>query len=420
MSDSLGVWHGERLVGTLRRGRGDRLSFEYASPWLDDPHAFAISVSLPLVAGPIEGQAAHAFFANLLPEGQVRVAVARRLGLSASNDFGLLEAIGGECAGALAVLPGSARPSGGAAVYESLAPETVAELARRHSVLAELVGTHGARLSLAGAQDKLPVRFDPDGSLWLPLGGAPSTHILKIPSRDFKHLPANEVLVTKLARALALETVEADLLRVAGTEVAVTRRYDRVVDGAAIVRLHQEDMCQALGLMPGTKYEQEGGPSFTDSLGIVRMCSAEPLIDAVQMLRWLLFALLAGNSDGHGKNVSLVHTRGGGLRLAPFYDLVCTRVYPRLDRRQAMGIGGERDPGQIGRSQLETLATEADVGKRLVLREVKELATAMPTAFDEVATWYITAHGSTPIIERLRRAIRDQCRRTLRLLAARN
>jgi serine/threonine-protein kinase HipA len=165
MTGSLGVWYGERRVGALLRQRSGGIRFTYAASWLEDPAGFAISVSLPLEASPSHPPAAHAFFANLLPEGRVREAVARQLGLSVDNDFAILEAIGGECAGALAVLPAEAHPAGGPSTYAPLPPEAIAAMARRASVLAEVSGGRGTRLSLAGAQDKLPVRRDPDGAL---------------------------------------------------------------------------------------------------------------------------------------------------------------------------------------------------------------------------------------------------------------
>jgi len=414
VADRLGVFHDGRQVGELHRRPGGGLAFEYAGAWLED--GFPISASLPPAPGVNTDLAAHAFFANLLPEGRVREAVCRQLGLSVSNDFALLEAVGGECAGALSVLPVSADPSTEAGGYERLEPETVAGLARRFSVLAEVTGRHAPRLSLAGAQDKLPVRRDDDGTLWLPTGGAPSTHILKVPSRDFAHLPANEVLVTRLAREVGLVTAEVDLLELAGVPVALVRRYDRLVRGGGIVRLHQEDLCQALGLLPSTKYEEEGGPSFADALAVVRARSVEPLPDAQQLVRWLVFVLLVGNADGHGKNLSFVRGERGGVRLAPFYDLVSTRVYPGIDRGLAMGIGGERDPGQIGRPRWEALAAGVGIGRHLVLGEVERLAAALPGAFDVVAAGYAAAHGGSPVIQRLGRVVRRQCRRSRQLL----
>ncbi len=192
---------------------------------------------------------------------------------SVSNDFGLLQALGGECAGALAILPESETPNWTQGSYEPLPDASLAGMARR-----------------------------------------------------FRHLPANELLTTRLARALSLSTVDVELLPVEGVELLLVRRYDRLVVDGAVRRLHQEDLCQALGVMPGTKYEQEGGPAFADALRVVRERSTEPLVDVQQLLRWIIFGLLAANADGHGRNLSLLYERRSRTRLAPFYDLVCTRA----------------------------------------------------------------------------------------------
>jgi serine/threonine-protein kinase HipA len=419
MAERLDVFFGTRLVGSLRPRAGGAVAFEYSAAWLEGEASFAISASLPLEPGLNRTRAAQAFFANLLPEGRVREAVARQLGLSVSNDYALLEAIGGDCAGALSLLPGSATLDPSAGSYERLEPEAIARMARSFSVLAEVSGRRRARLSLAGAQDKLPIRVDRNGDFWLPVAGAPSTHILKVPSRDFKHLPANETLVTALARAQSLAVVDVDLVCLDDVEVALVRRYDRLVsdDGERVTRLHQEDLCQALGLLPSTKYEQEGGPGFVDAMTLAREHSTEPLVDAQQLLRWIVFVVLAGNADGHGKNLSLLRGADGRTaRLSPFYDLVSTRVYQRLDRRLAMGIGEERDPGQIARRHWEALAREVGVGPRAVLREVERQASSMVEKLDEVEAVHASAHGESPIIRRLRDAVGKQCKRTLELL----
>jgi serine/threonine-protein kinase HipA len=418
MAERLDVFFGTRLVGALHPRAGGAVAFAYAAGWLEAEASFAISAALPLAPGLATTTAAHAFFAGLLPEGQVREAVARLLGLSAANDYALLEAIGGDCAGALTILPAGAVPDGSTGAYEPLDPSALSRMARGAGVLAEVSGARRARLSLAGAQDKLPVRVDRQGRLWLPVAGAPSTHILKIPSRGFKHLAANETLVTTLARARALGVVDVDLHRVDDVEVALVRRYDRLVDDAErVTRLHQEDLCQALGLHPSTKYEQEGGPGFVHAMTVARERSSEPLVDAQRLLRWIVFDLLAGNADGHGKNLSFLRSADGRtVRLAPFYDLVCTRVYPRLDRSLAMGVGGERDPGQVARRHWEALAGAVGVGAGVVLREVERQAASLVETFDAVAAAHAAAHGPAPIVRRLRDVLRRQCRRTRELL----
>lgn len=383
MTHELGVFFATLRVGTLQRMHSGSLAFTYDRDWLNHPQRFAVSASLPLAADQNQIAAAAAFFGNLLPEGAVRDAIARRLQISPNNDFELLAAIGGECAGALSILPPDQTPTEqNDYQYEALAPEAVAQMAKRYSIFADVSERRGARLSLAGAQDKLPVRYDPDGTLWLSVQGAPSTHILKVPSRRFKHLPANEVLTTGLARSIGLPAVESQLVRFEDVDVAVITRYDRQRSGHTITRLHQEDVCQALGLMPSLKYEAEGGPRFAQVVRVIRAQSSTPLEDVRHLLSWMIFNVLVTNADGHGKNVSLLHhQKPQGCRLAPLYDLVCTSAYPGVDRHLAMRLGGESDPGKIGKSHWERLADEVGVGHRLVHDQVREMAQAIPDSF---------------------------------------
>lgn len=416
MSRSLKVFWGSDLVGRVSQDAASGvLGFAYAEAWLRGPDAFPISLSLPLGPRAMRGGPAHAFFANLLPEGPLRVLVARRLGISSDNDFSLLEAIGGECAGALAVVPEEAppRPAG----YRALRAEELAELAAPGGgALAGLMGSGTVRLSLAGAQDKLPVFQDADGRLSVPLGGSPSSQILKVGNPAFRHLCANEVLCLDLARRLGLPVVPATLRRFGAHHTCVVKRYDRERGpGGAVARLHQEDLCQALGIPPARKYEQEGGPTFARCFELVREQSADPLVDARSLLRWLAFNVVAGNADGHAKNLALLRLAPGRLVLAPFFDLVCTAAYPRLDRRLAMGVGGQRDPGQVGRRHWERLAAELGLKPRYVLQTVRELAGEAPSAAERAAGAFAGRYGGSPALQLVQRAVRKQAQRTLTL-----
>ena len=225
-------------------------------------NARPISLSLPLAESTYRGGAAHGYFANLLPEGPLRQRLARRFGISADNDFALLANLGGECAGALAVVAGDRPPE-----QEGHRPLTGDELEALTTPggdeLIELLGSGKARLSLAGAQDKVPIHVAENGQLTMPMGGAASSHILKLPSASFSHLCANEVLCSIIARRSGLAVPEASLLRAGDNEACLVRRFDRhqARDGT-LARLHQEDLCQALGMPPARKYEAEGGPPF--------------------------------------------------------------------------------------------------------------------------------------------------------------
>ncbi len=363
----LWVCCGSRVVGRIER---DPLSFAYSTEWVDSSEAFAVSVSLPLSREPYGEAAVRAYFFNLLPEGPVRRRLAGRLGISEGNDYDLLGAIGGECAGSLAIVrsPADAAAPGS---YRRLSDAEVRAAIESGGALSALDGAHGIRLSLAGAQDKLPVRVV-DGALSLPIGNAASSHILKFDNRDFKHLPANEILTLRLAAALGLPTVRATLRRFGRTSASVVERYDRVERDGVVTRIHQEDFCQALGSPAERKYESEGGPSLAQCIRLIRDASAEPQIDALLLIRWQLFNAAVGNADGHAKNLSLLHA-ASGFRLAPFYDLVCTRAYPRLDRRLALHFGGSADPATLGPAAWQRAATDLAVGERFLRDTARDL-----------------------------------------------
>lgn len=416
----LAVLWGERRVGVLgQRPHSGAMVFAYAESWLEDGAAAPISLSLPLRPGAVEGGAAHAFFTNLLPEGTLRTLLARRLGISADNDFALLRAIGGECAGALSVVPDDDDGPAAATGYRQLRPEELARLADADAgALPELLGEGRLRLSLAGAQDKLPVLLRADQTLWVPRGSEPTTHILKLPNPHFHGLAINEAFCLALARAVGLPAATAELRPCGAQYVTLVERYDRVQtepDGP-VTRLHQEDLCQALGLAPTRKYEQEGGPSFARCFELVRDHSVDPLADTRALLRWQLFNLLCGNADGHAKNLSLLHAPPRGPRLAPFYDLVCTRVYPRLDRHLALALGGGRDPGQIGAAQWARLAQELGLGRGYVKREVEALCSALPPASERIAAGMAGSVGDAPVLQLVLHLIKKQARHTAQLL----
>lgn len=414
MSDVLEVNAAEGLVGTLRRDATGKMSFSYARTWLDLAQHFAISVSLPLREEPF-ADAAHAFFANLLPEADVRRALCERLGLSADNDFGLLEAIGADCAGALMVTAPGARALRKSS-YRELKPARLEQLAASHQVLASIDGTAEVRLSLAGAQDKLPVFIDGE-RIFLPVGGAASTHLLKFPSARFKHLPANETFMSLLARAVGLPAVEVELRPLRKEGMCVIERYDRVRVERSVKRVHQEDLCQALGRPPHLKYEREGGPSFAACFERVRAVSAEPLVDGRTLLRRQAFNVMAFNADGHAKNLSLLHAPGG-VRLAPLYDLICTRAWPRLTREFAMSVAGQFDPTLVLGSHWTKLATDLGLGANFVRELVRELGERFPDALTGATKEFKSRYGDRAALQLIIPKVRKQSRRVVQQLSA--
>jgi serine/threonine-protein kinase HipA len=410
--DKLGVYFEARPVGTVAVDAGGRFSFEYGHRWVSDASAFAISRSLPLEGSGGEADAGHAFFSNLLPEGRVRELVARHLGVSPGNDFALLDALGGECAGALVI--SRFPPTSKTHSYRPLDEKEIANRASRGLAFAETSGTDGIRLSLAGAQDKLPVKVD-GSTLLLPEGDSPSTHILKFANPNYSGFPENELFVTRLAGLCALPSVTAELRTIGKSRHLLVRRYDRVVDAhGTIHRLHQEDFCQALGVAPARKYEQEGGPRFEQCFGLVEAASVEPALDTRSLLRWLVFNLIVGNADGHAKNLSLLLSPKGA-RLASFYDLLCTATYPAVATRLAMSIHGKADPGQISGKDWRALATSIRVGKYLE-DAVLELVEELPQNARRLSRALESEYGSMGIVGSIATVIGKRARRTKQLL----
>ena len=409
MNDLEVQYRGELVGRAVAQRDRDEFAFEYATDWLTRDDAFPISANLPLQEQRWEASRAHAFFANLLPEGGAREAVCDRLGFSKDNDVALLTALGGETAGALQFSPVQS---------DGLAPRDGRDIT--HAELEEWPAGAPAiprdarrapRLSLAGAQHKVTVRLSESGYA-LPSSDDASTHILKFVSADFPHLTANEYLTTEFASELGLPVVQVYLDDRTEPPILVVERYDRQRSGDSVSRLHQEDLCQALGYLPSRKYESEGGPGVSDLAELIRRMSSRPAADVLALVRWTLFCAISGNADGHAKNLSILYTRSGA-ELAPHYDLVCTRAYPNLHPYLAFGIGGERDPDRILMGNWEKFARDVGVRARLVTRELERLLADAEPAFEracerlgeQVGDSHAVQHVG-PVVKKRVRAIR--------------
>lgn len=386
MSRTLAVWWDGAVAGGLRVDRHGEIRFVYAADWLSDPSRPPISMSLPKRAEPFTRRECRPFFAGLLPEDAQRVAVASALGISRGNDFKLLEALGGDVAGALTLWPEGETPPAGDAGGQARAL-TDDELAAVLDSLPNrplLAGRDGLRLSLAGAQSKLPVVLF-DGVVALPAPGQPTTHILKPPIARFPTTTENEWLVMRLAAALGLTVAPVEARTAAGRPYLLVTRYDRRFDDTGRARrLHQEDFCQALGIPPERKYAAEGGPTFRSSFDLLRRASTRPAIAVLALLDAAIFNLIVGNADAHGKNFSLLYD-GAGVTLAPLYDLLCTTAYPDLSPVLAMKIAKRGTLEEIGTSAWASFAADAGLSAPFVRRRVNELAVSVQRTVGGVA-----------------------------------
>ena len=372
MTSGLAVRIDGALVGRLWLDDDKRFCFQYATEWLTNSR-IPLSLALPLRPEPYLADASHPFFTNLLPEERIRVAIARNLGISPDNDYGLLERLGGDCAGAVSLYPATIQLKTAAGSYQALSEDElaaiIADLPRRPL----LAGESGIRLSLAGAQNKLPVRFD-GNRFYLCHGTAASTHIIKPAIEGLDSSVANEAYCMALARSIGLDVPGSFLFQTGETFFFVVERYDRIIADAAVVRLHQEDFCQALGILPQYKYEAEGGPSLAACCDLLRRTSIRPGRDLQALIDWVIYAVLTGNCDAHAKNISLL-LLDDGPRLAPFYDLISTRIYAHygLTNRLAMKIGGEAEPAALRLEHWQRFAKEIGVKPRLVLKRINEM-----------------------------------------------
>src|ERR1700722_10196912 len=261
MAKTLDVYLHSEFVGHLIQDDGGQMIFQYAESWLQRPGASPLSQSLPLRKERFSRNECRGYFGGILPEESKREIIARNLGISARNDYAMLEQIGGECAGAVTFVPtGDALPEKDYR-YRMLSSEELAAVLRELPKRPLLAGDEGIRLSLAGAQDKVAVLVDGD-EISLPLGGAPSTHILKPGGDRFAGVVANEALCMKLAAAIGIPTAKVDARSVEGMQYLLVERYDRIYRAdlgqePVLERLHQEDFCQALGIVSEMKYQKE-------------------------------------------------------------------------------------------------------------------------------------------------------------------
>jgi serine/threonine-protein kinase HipA len=273
MARALDVYLNTDLAGHLTQDDDGDMSFQYAASWLQQPDAIPLSHSLPLRQERFRRKDCRGFFAGILPEEAKREMIARNLGISARNDYAMLERIGGECAGAVTFLPHGEPLPDRHYGYRDLSDGELAAILKELPRRPLLAGEEGIRLSLAGAQDKLAVRVE-GNAISIPLGGAPSTHILKPDIERFPGLVHNEAFCMRLAAA-GLPAAAVETRKAAGIPFLLVERYDRHhgrgPDGATVVeRLHQEDFCQALGIVSENKYQKEGGPSLKQCFALLR------------------------------------------------------------------------------------------------------------------------------------------------------
>ncbi|MCD6580601.1 MAG: type II toxin-antitoxin system HipA family toxin [Desulfuromusa sp.] len=419
MDNFLHVYIESTKVGILTARESGDYFFTYESSWINSLASIPLSLSLPLQEESFTPEISKAFFSNLLPEGQIRDYFASKNRVSADDDFGLLAALGGDCAGALALYPGSAEFTfePGSVRYRQLNNDDMCKLLDEAYIMDPtfLDDEENTRLSLAGVQDKLPIAIR-EGAIYLPLDGSPSTHILKPPNYRFPNLVENEAFCMTLAREMGLQVPDVSLLRVGEADFFyLIERYDRNVDREGhLSRIHQEDFCQATEHSYRFKYEEGGGPGYRACFQVIDYCRT-PLIDRIKLIDLVIFNYLICNADSHAKNISLLYDRGSNPSLAPFYDLVCTGIYPSLSSRLAMAIGGVYDSRDIDTKAWTCFTEQAGVASlKPVMATLNRMALEISRKAEEIAIVMTKNYGENEVYSQLVETITNRAEIALR------
>lgn len=382
---NLNVFFGNVLAGKLSSTADRGVVYSYTQSYVDKKFP-ALSVSLPLRVEEFSQKECLPFFSGVLPEGDVKRRISDFLHVSESSTLKLLQELGGECAGMVSVLPEDTEPilkdayEIGEENYKKVSEDTLAGYIKNIDVRPLLKANEDLRLSLAGAQEKLPLAFF-DNQFFLPQNGAPSTHIIKPTGKgELSTLSANEYVCMTLAKNVGLDVPKVELRSTNGEIYLLVERYDRKSSGRSITRMHQEDMCQALGILSDRKYQNDGGPGVLDVYQLINRAASIPLLESRSFILNVLFNLIIGNCDAHGKNYSLLY-EGNFVKLAPVYDTVCTLIYPSLTRKTSMKIGSHYEIDKIKASDLETLSLELDIKPSVMQKQYATLREKILNSF---------------------------------------
>ena len=413
------------LIGTLET-LGGRSQFSYRDAWLREPGAYPLSQSLPLIDTPFTGARVSNFLWGLLPDNELTLgAWARQFHVSARSAAALLAHVGEDCAGAVqfvreerldAVLAAADKKAEIDWLSEGQFEERIRHLSRDAGAGRE--SAIEGQFSLSGAQAKTALYFDRARKRWgVPQGRTPTTHILKPAVNGFEEFAANEHFCLSLARRVGLVAATTEWRSIGEVPTLIAERYDRFQVNGVWQRIHQEDGCQALGVPPASKYENEGGPGFAQIMSVLAG-SDEPAMDRDRLMKTACFVYLLAATDAHAKNYSFLYTRGSGrpsMRLAPLYDVASAWPYPRRippqKMKMAMRVGRHYRIREIQLRHFEELAKACGYPAERLLDTLREMVGQLP---DEAVTVVgeIRERGAREVVGEVVDKVRAQCRVT--------
>jgi len=395
MSELVAIAGGNLEVGRLYSER-DSIRFAYNEDWRASRSSYPLSLSMPLAGSSYGDGVIRPYIRGLLPENQTTLrAISQQHHVSPGNPFRLLEIIGEDCPGAIQWIPSDRADTFLSGTVESgIDWITESELCSR---MAELISNQEptrlpdrGRFSLAGAQPKMALHHDDRG--WgIPYGRSPTTHILKPSEERFDHFAHNEHFCLRLAEALGMRVCDSEVKDMDGLHVIVAKRYDRLAQGERVIRIHQEDMCQALARSPSQKYQSEGGPSPKDIFELLEEYSNRAKEDQGRFLDALIFNWLIAGTDAHAKNYSLL-IASGQIRLAPLYDIACYLPYAFSEGNRnlrnvnsAMKVGNKYDLFRIEKHDWEQAANNWGQNVSDCFERIRNLQEKLTTFLEPVA-----------------------------------
>jgi serine/threonine-protein kinase HipA len=404
VNSSLAAWVSQNTRGEY--------ALRYDEAWRTSQDAFPLSLSLPLTRAEHDDSPVRAYLWNLLPDNDAVLRTwARRYHVSANNPLALLAHVGEECPGALQIVSPERAESilEGGANAEAVEWLSEAEVADRLRHLRQEPGASRepgdpGQFSLAGAQPKTALLFD-EGRWGVPSGRTPTTHILKPPVQEnFAGFAENEHVCLRLAAGLGLPAVHSEIQRFEDQAAIIVARFDRLKRDDQVIRLHQEDYCQALGVPPQAKYEADGGPGAVNIVHVLQERALEPDVDVATFVGALALNWVVGGTDAHAKNYSHLIQPGGVIRLAPLYDIISLLPYaegkgPRV--KLAMRIGGEYRMRAIERRHWDRLADAIGAEPDAVAGLVDEIAERAPDVLRDICRRAGEEGAAHPILQRL-------------------
>lgn len=406
--NKLNVFLLNEFAGELWVNKSGNFEFQYDKNYLKKNNVIPLSISMPLTDSPLSGIAVKSFFSNLLPEGELKAAIAREKKISENNDFMMLKAIGGECAGAVSILDQGLNPETENR-YDLLSEKDLEKILDDSKLKPVLITRDELRLSLAGAQNKIPLFYD-GNNFYLPGQNSPSSHILKLESPSFHGLIENEIFCMQLAKKVGIDVPDVFIKKVGKHKAFIIERYDRIFsDKGCIERIHQEDFCQIAGIYPNLKYENESGPGLKECAAIIRKNCSVPVSDIKKYIQWIIFNYIIGNCDAHAKNISVLYS--GGIKLAPFYDLISTTAFPELSKKLAMYIGGQKKIDYVMKHHWEKLAKSIGVKHSYLQSVIKDISAVTKVESDKLVEKFSHEYNLKKTSQKINKIIIKQIKR---------